>query len=81
MYMLALTSSHVTRVTHHAPHSPLWARVTAVWISQADVRIQTKGWRNFAAQAAQRGMDFGDQLTGRLDEGMSDSIFELATLV
>jgi len=23
------------------------------------------------------GMDFGDQLTGRLDEGMSDSMFEL----
>jgi len=33
------------------------------------------------AQAAQHGMDFGDQLTGRLDKGTSDSIFELVTLI
>jgi len=51
--MLALTSSHVIHITHHTPHSPLWARVTVVWVSQANMRIQTKGWHNFTAQAAQ----------------------------
>jgi len=32
-------------------------------------------------QATQRGMDFGDQLTGQLGEGMLDSMSKLTTLI